>query len=545
MANNISLPLLDDRQLNLFGELPQGGTQRRSAADSGRQFVAGDPSLISVSGTKLEELLKLAGQDAPLVVSKLLDEQDWSVFEGRYAATGRAPYAPRLMMGLILYGVMQGVHSLRELEKMARLDLGCMWVAAGIRPDHTNIGRFITMHHESLTQEFFESLTRSILKACGSKSNRLAGDGTVIEAACSHYKLLKEEALKARLEHARQRQAKKPDDAALKAELAELEDCLKIFEERKAARVYRGKDPEKLRISAQEPEAMVQPTKRGRGVCPSYKPSALANEDRVITAFAMDASNENKVVEVMLDQSERVVGTAVKELLLDAGYFEDSVIAATLARDISMLCPEGRTPEQPKAGTLFHKSQFAFDEKTQTYRCPAGQIMIKIESCSGKGKTRKYDLYGGADCSNCPIRAKCTEAKTGERCVKRFPEDEQRDALRVVMEHPQARKIFRQRKAMIEPVFSHLRGQQGLNRFRRKGISAVTREFALHAMAHNLSRAVALLAAIFTVLFAATALYMRVWARKWQIHSRNEVFAKASVFLFYVNKNTLQLRCVK
>ena len=541
MANNISLPLLDDRQLHLFSELPEGGTQRRSAADSGRQFVAGDPNLISVSGIKLEEHLKQAEQKTPFIVSKLLDEQDWSIFEGRYAATGRAPYSPRLMMGLILYGVMQGVHSLRELERLARLELGCMWVAGGIRPDHTNIGRFIAMHHDSLTQEFFEALTRSILKAIGSNNNRLAGDGTVIEAACSHYKLLKEEALRARLEQAKQQQEKKPDDTAVKAELAGIEQCLEVFEQRKAARVSRGKDPEALRISPQEPEAMVQPTKRGRGVCPSYKPSALANEDRVITAFALDASNENKVVNVMLDQSERVIGTEIEELLLDAGYFEDSVIAAALERNISILCPEGRTPEQPKAGPLFHKSLFAFDEKTLTYRCPAGQIMIKIDSCSGEGKTRKYDLYGGVDCSNCPMLGKCTKAKKG-RTIKRYPEDEQRDALRVVMEHPQARKIFRQRKAMIEPVFSHLRGQQGLNRFRRTGLSAVTREFALHAMAHNLSRAVALLAAIFTIFFAAIALYMKDWGRKRQIQRNFGVYAKNSAFFFDANKYALRLR---
>jgi hypothetical protein len=48
------------------------------------------------------------------------DEQDWTEFEGAYAATGRPPFSPRQMTGLILYGVMQGVHSLRELERLAR-----------------------------------------------------------------------------------------------------------------------------------------------------------------------------------------------------------------------------------------------------------------------------------------------------------------------------------------------------------------------------------------------------------------------------------------
>lgn len=149
---------------------------------------------------RLEQYLRDSGELTPLTVAQLLDEQDWQVFEQRYAATGRTPYATRAMMGLILYGIMQGVHSLRALEGLARLDLGCMWVAGGITPDHAIIGRFIVLHAASLTHEFFESLTRTVLRACRSSNQRVAGDGTVIEAACSHYKLLEEQAVKAQTE---------------------------------------------------------------------------------------------------------------------------------------------------------------------------------------------------------------------------------------------------------------------------------------------------------------------------------------------------------
>ncbi|WP_429270145.1 transposase [Paraburkholderia sp. EB58] len=53
-------------------------------------------------------------------------------------------------------------------------------------------------------------------------------------------------------------------------------------------------------------------------------------------------------------------------------------------------------------------------------------------------------------------------------------------------------------------MFSSLRSQQGLNRFRRRGLQAVKREFALHVLAHNLSRAVALSRALFTLLYGFT-----------------------------------------
>lgn len=494
-AKKIGLP--GDIQFKLFGDAPSssGGVKLKTAVNSGRRFICADPHDIFLGTTRLEDYLKQAGQVDAFAVARLLDQEDWRAFEDRYKSTGRAPYAPRLMLGLILYGVMQGVHSLRELERLSRLDLGCMWITGGIAPDHAIIGRFIVLHEESLTKDFFESLTRSILKATGSNSARLAGDGTVIEAACSHYKMLKSEAIKARAEAARCALIEKPDDPDAQKEQQASAQCLQIYEEREAARKRSGRSTDTLCVSGVEPEAMVQRLKNGAGIAPSYKPSVLANEDRIITAMAVDPSSETKVVAQMLDQSARVVGTHADEVLFDAGYFDDGVIAATLERDISLLCPEGQAPGVTKESKVYHKSSFHYDPSTDTYRCPAGQILILLKTCEAKPKQRAHGLYGTTACGDCASRQHCT--KTAKRRIQRHAEDTQRDALRQVMQQEQVRGIFGQRKAMVEPVFSHLRGQQGLNRFRRKGMKAIKREFALHVMAYNLSRAVALLRAVF------------------------------------------------
>jgi hypothetical protein len=203
----------------------------------------------------------------------------------------------------------------------------------------------------------------------------------------------------------------------------------------------------------------------------------------------------------MLDQSARVTGAKAEEVLLDAGYFDDEVIEATLARDVSLLCPEGQWPAKTREEGLFHKSAFDYHPQTDTYHCPAGQTLILLSKCEQTPRTRAHRVYGATTCGDCHLRANCTKAAQGRR-IKRYPEDEQREALRLVMQHPQARRIFSQRKAIVEPVFSSLRSQQGLNRFRRRGLQAVKREFALHVLAHNLSRAVALSRALFTLLYA-------------------------------------------
>lgn len=243
MSSTRKLPSPDDPQYDLFGGVPTGSDAPtlRTAAHSGRRFVTGDANAIFLGTMRLEEHLKRSGQHAPFTVARLLGTQDWQAFEQRYAATGRAPYVPQSMVGLILYGVMQGVHSLRELERLARLDLGCMWVTDGIAPDHANIGRFIVMHEASLTRDFFESLTGAILRATGSGSTRLAGDGTVIEAACSHYNLLKEEAVKARAMAAQQAVECAPESQAAQQEQERSALCQELFEQRQAARRDNGK----------------------------------------------------------------------------------------------------------------------------------------------------------------------------------------------------------------------------------------------------------------------------------------------------------------
>ena len=53
-------------------------------------------------------------------------------FEARYQPGERPPYAPRAMVGIILYGILQDLSSLRDLERLARADVGCWWLSGGI-----------------------------------------------------------------------------------------------------------------------------------------------------------------------------------------------------------------------------------------------------------------------------------------------------------------------------------------------------------------------------------------------------------------------------
>jgi len=478
-----------DRQLSLL-DSPQAATSPGKLGSTRRVFICPDPNDIFLGAVSLKSHLRNAGLKAPFVIRDVLLEQDWCEFESQYHSRGRGPYAPMAMMGLILYGVCQGIHSLRTLEQMARVDLGCMWVSGGIAPDHSVIGQFICRHEDLISGRLFERLTTTVLKRSGGSNGALAGDGTVIEAACSHYGLLHQEAVQAKQKAAQSEVDRAPNDAVRQVRLAQAEQTAALMQARVEKKQSQGKDADKLRISSTEPEAMVQRQKRGRGSAPSYKPSILTNEKRVVVAQTVDPSLETGVIPAMLDQSQSVLGKAIKELLLDGGYHCDAVIEETIKRDISLLCPEGKAAgESKKSDKYYTKGCFRYDESTDGYWCPAGALLTVISRYQGNDKTPAYIQYGTNACMSCTQKSRCTRSATGRK-IKRYAGDEVKEALRRVMEQPGAKQQYSHRQSWVEPVFSTLRGCQGLNRFRRRGLTGVKTEFSLHILAYNLSRAV-------------------------------------------------------
>ena len=448
------------------------------------RFQERDPRSIFINQVRLDEHLKRMEMSAPFKVRTLLKEISFAAFEGAYKPGGRPPYAPRPMVGLILYGIMQGVSSLRDLEKMAKVDVGCWWITGGIVPDHSVIGRFIQAHDALLTAGFFDQLLGEVLRVTGTKTAVVAGDGTIIEAAASRYGLLRQEALQAALAAAR--------TTVNEANVAQLEQAQTMLNARQVARAARGKDPKTSRIQPREPEALVQPQKDKRQLRPSYKPQVLANDARIIVACAVHPSSETAMLSQLLERAG-AHGT-IETALLDAGYFSEGVLQSMAARGIELLCPEGRSEGadwHKRSDKQFPKSQFTYDAEHDQYRCPAGEVLRPVEFYRGNANTPGHVKYGTSACHDCSMKDRCTASQVG-RQIKRYAIDQAKDALRAKMRDPHTRARYCQRQAMVEPVFSQLRSRQALRRFRRRGLQAVRLEFALHVMAYNVSRVVAL-----------------------------------------------------
>jgi hypothetical protein len=101
------------------------------------------------------------------------------------------------------------------LEGLARRDVGAWWVCGGHQPDPSTIGKFIQLHGEILSAPFVVELVKRLRSKLHLVPGLVAGEGTVIAAAASHYRWLRAEAMMEAVPEAQTVAEASPRDAEL------------------------------------------------------------------------------------------------------------------------------------------------------------------------------------------------------------------------------------------------------------------------------------------------------------------------------------------
>ena len=95
------------------------------------------------------------------ILARMLDEIlariDWSPWEAGYDRTrGQPPIHPRVLAGVILYGLLTRIRSSRVLEEALSVRLDFRWLAEGRSIDHTTLSTFRKQHPEALKNLFVQ-----------------------------------------------------------------------------------------------------------------------------------------------------------------------------------------------------------------------------------------------------------------------------------------------------------------------------------------------------------------------------------------------------
>jgi transposase len=415
---------------------------------------------------------------------------DLDAFYAAYRVDGRSrpAYDPAMMVALLLYGYARGVRSSRVMERACEEDVAFRVLAAQQRPDHATIARFIERHQDAIAGLFGEVLSLCAEHGLASVGV-IAVDGTKVPANASRdanrdYEQLAREILeeakavdaaedelygeergdelpeqlrtgegrrawlreaKRRLEEQRAKEARPiPGDRPKRLKEAKRRLDEELWSEVRANDAYeryrsgRMKDGRRFsrRPDPYTPPAMPQGQinttdldsrlikgPRGRGFLQGYNAQAVANEHQiVIAAEVMTAAPDFGNLEPMLDATQRE---------LHAAGINDhpSVVVAD-------------------AG-YWHQQQME-------HLVDRGiQVLIPPDAKSRKDSRPGWDggLYA---------------------------------FMRRVLATERGGELYRQRQSMIEPVFANTKFNRGIDRFRRRGRSAVRAEWRLITATHNL-----------------------------------------------------------
>jgi transposase len=111
------------------------------------------------------------------------------IYAGYTEERGFPPYAPRLMVKLLIYGYATGTPSSRALERRCHEDVAVRYLTSDQRPDYRSIARFRRRHLDALAELFLQAL-RLCQKAGLVRLGRVALDGTKLRANASRRKAM-------------------------------------------------------------------------------------------------------------------------------------------------------------------------------------------------------------------------------------------------------------------------------------------------------------------------------------------------------------------
>jgi transposase len=375
------------------------------------------------------------------------------------AETGRPGYDPRDLLKLYLYGYLWQIRSSRRLETECQRNVEVMWLLGRLVPDYKSIAEFRRMHREAVAEAGAE-LVRFARSVGLVRGEWVAIDGSKFQSVSSVDRVREREALKRYLDQVER--ADEENEVVIDA--SAVADAL-----------------EKLK-SDPEPEAAFM--KIGRQLTPGYNvQTAVDAKHALIVAHKVTTdANDQRMLLPMAEAAKQAVGSpASLNVIADGGYSNGEQSETCESQGIVPYVPPKRTVNNHGDGKLFDRTEFVYDEATDTFRCPAGQTLWR-KQFSKKDRTVTYTPRRKV-CGPCALKARCT---LGPR---RYVSRHLHEGALQRMQQRTTPEVMRLRAATVELPFAALKYRIfGHPRFLLRGLAGAQTEINLATLVYNLKR---------------------------------------------------------
>ena len=391
---------------------------------------------------------------------------------------GNPPYAPEMMVSLLLYAYCVGVPSSRKIEQKTHEDIGFRFVAANQHPDHDTICSFRRSHLGQLADLFLQIL-RLCQKAGLVKLGHVSLDGTKVKANASKHKAMS---------YGRMLKAEKELEAEIRdlLERAERED---LSEDRKNGKGVRGWDLPAELNRRDKRLAVIRKAKQELEQEARDKAQAKAQE----RAKKEKASNGKKLpgkrppdpVEAkpkesaqrnFTDPDSRIMKCTSSqsfEQCYNAQACVDEAYQVIVAADLTQ-----RADDKGEVEPIIEKLQENFGNIPDGMKLSADAGYFS-ESNVKALEQAKIDTYIAVG-----------KLKHGEKPLPlrgRPPKDMTESArMRRKLSTKKGSSVYARRKVLPEPVFGQIKQVRGFRNFLLRGFELAKGEWQLICLTHNL-----------------------------------------------------------
>jgi len=364
-----------------------------------------------------------------------------------YGHNGNESVDPAVLLKLMFLLFHENVRSERELVRRLPERLDWLWfLGYGLddeAPNHSVLSKARTRWGGELFEELFVRTVRQCVEAGLVDGTKVHLDGSLIDADASRDSVVKADAETiARIRAAYGAQERKLDET--KPPSARCETNLKL-------------------VSTTDPDApCVSKGPQSGTARPRYKHHRMV-DDRcgVITAVATTPGDVAEPVQVtpLLAQHEQSTQREATALVADRGYGTVETYCELIAQGVRPHMTPLQSAGHKREG-YFTRDDFRYDETADVYVCPVGH---RLPPRRFHARRQMTDYVADKKiCAQCPLRAECTNSKTGRSITRHWREADLQVALGFAR-LPEAQADRRRRRHLMEGSFA-----QSANRYHFK-----------------------------------------------------------------------------
>jgi transposase len=385
------------------------------------------------------------------------------------AATGRPGYHPGDMLRLYIWGYLNQVRSSRHLERACVRDLEALWLMRRLAPDYRTIASF---RHDN--PEAIVAASAAFIQFCR-ENNLISGrlvalDGTKMRAVASPKNIAGADRLARDVAHTEKEIIYYLDrlDIMDEAVAQGFDDqpkhrqaftaAIEALGRRKDRLIRRQdilKDRDETVLVFGEPDA--RPMGYGHSPkMPCYNMQSVVDVDSglIVHHDVASEANDSQLLHPMSMATMEVLGVDELKVLADGGYSNAQAVGQCERDNIEVAAPIKRGA---MSTDFFRPTQFTYDERSDTIRCPAGETM----KASGKHTRNRAIRYRTSACKDCALKSRCTPG--AQRTIHRLLDQAALDRMEARIYADPSLMVIR--RCTVEHPFGTIKRMSGGGRF--------------------------------------------------------------------------------